>query len=202
MAVWPTGIKLGSAELSSNTPQYSSESANLRTFVVTIPSHRYEAEVETVRLAGADRLRFWAFVESLRGASGTFDLQLPPQSTHNNAASGSCTALATAAGAVQVPIAGAPASQAAWLKAGGLVRFAGHTKAYCLIDDVATNGSGAGTLRLNAALQRDVTLGEAVSFRNVPIRFRLRPGASPQRYSQSGQDGPITSFSLALIEAI
>lgn len=202
MAVWPTGIKLGSAELSSNTPQYSSESANLRTFVVSIPGHRYEAEVETVRLAGGDRLRFWAFAESLRGASGTFDLLLPPQSTHNNAASGSCTALATAAGAVDVPIAGAPVSQAAWLKAGGLVRFAGHSKTYCLIEDVATNSAGAGVLKLNAALQRDVTLGEAVTFRDVPIRFRQRPGSRPQRFSIRGADGPLTSYSLDLIEAI
>lgn len=202
MATWPNGIKLGSAELNSNTPQYSSESASLKVFVSTIPSHRYEAEVETVRLSGADRLRFWAFVESLRGASGTFDLLLPPQSTHNNTAAGSCTTIATAAGAVAVHIDGAPASQAAWLKAGGLVRFAGHTKAYCLIEDVDTNSSGAGTLMLNSALQRDVTLGEGVSFRDVPIRFRLRPGARPQKYSQSGQDGPITRFSLDLIEAI
>ena len=72
------------------------------------------------------------------------------------------------------------------LKAGDVVRFAGHTKVYMVTTDINTDGTGAATLNIQPALTTDVSSGASVTFNNVPFRVILSNDVQEFDYRTDG----------------
>jgi hypothetical protein len=59
------------------------------------------------------------------------------------------------------------------MKAGDVVRFAGHTKVYMATTDINTDGSGNATLNIQPALIETLSNNEAMTTHNTPFRMIL-----------------------------
>ena len=59
------------------------------------------------------------------------------------------------------------------IKAGDVVRFAGHTKVYMATSDINTTASGQGTLNIQPALLENVSSGASITSHNTPFRMIL-----------------------------
>lgn len=59
------------------------------------------------------------------------------------------------------------------VKAGDVVRFAGHSKVYMATSDINTLSGGQGTLNIQPALLESVSNGAAITTHNTPFRMIL-----------------------------
>jgi hypothetical protein len=115
-----------------------------------------------------------AFIAQCRGPLNEFDVVIPELSECSGNPSGS-TALVNggvSAGTSTISVDGLAFSTTV-LKAGDVVRFAGHTKVYMVTSDVTSSGTGTGTINITPPLKSSVANNEAVTIDDVPFRMTL-----------------------------
>ncbi|MFQ5510097.1 MAG: hypothetical protein ACE5FN_12305 [Leptospirillia bacterium] len=111
---------------------------------------------------------------SQQGQFGTFTVIPTDLAVPQGSWSGAPTAFGGhLPGAMTVFIGGFTASTAGVVKAGDLLKFAGHEKVYMAVADSGSNGTGLASIQLNTPLVGTVADTEAVVFNNVPITVAL-----------------------------
>tara|TARA_R110000868_G_scaffold64755_2_gene194388 strand:- start:193 stop:849 length:657 start_codon:yes stop_codon:yes gene_type:complete len=114
-----------------------------------------------------------------------------------NAATGASTVLFdTAYNSAKFSAAGVSASEG--LLAGDFVKFSNHNKVYQLIEDVAFNGSGGGTLTFFPNLTDAVTTSDTVVYTSVPFTVFSKNDTQEYQYGIGGEN----SVELSLQEAL
>jgi len=84
------------------------------------------------------------------------------------------------------------------LKAGDLVRFAGHAKTYMVSADATTDGAGLATLAIRPALIEDLADNAALTVRDVPIQCTF--ASDSQEVALTSTD--VFGFGVDLVETL
>jgi hypothetical protein len=188
--------------LKNRVVNYVSESKSLIKSTRRIPGQRWEWLVKSIKL-DEDRYRpAQAFIDSLEGRYGVFELIVPRYSQPKGVASGSPSVLTSAlAGVRTIQATGFTPSVQKQLKCGDFFKFANHSKVYRVIEqDVNSNASGQLTLKFFPQLVRDVPATTALIVRDVP--FTVRQSTDVTEYSSSAKGARKITLELDLEEAL
>jgi len=171
---WPDTPRPAQVRVRSVAPTFFSEAHSFRAHVRSRGAHRFAVDLSYRGLTRAEAAPMRALLLAQEGRLGTFELLVPGHDTPLGAGGGVPQVVgAIAAGQSSVPVDGAPASTSAWLRAGDVVQFAGHSKVYMLTADADTDGSGAATLAFQPGLRSALVDDEAVTITGVLFRVRL-----------------------------
>lgn len=175
----------------SNTVKSETRSGKIQ--VRTVGAQRWEFSASYKDLTRAQFMPVAAFIMSQDGSAGVFTVTPPVISSASGSVSG--TVLVNnlsgyAAGSTSVAIDGITGV----LKAGDVIKFAGHSKVYM----VTADRSGAGSLSFTPALVEAVANNEAITYDNVPFNVRLKNDV--QEYKANGYDR--YTFEVDFIEVV
>lgn len=194
---YPTTPEPSSITLRSTQPTLVSVSHSLARQVRSRGCQRWSLTIDYRNLKRSEYAALYAFAVSQRGQYGSFYVVPVVLGLPQGTASG--TPLAAGSGAAgSRSIATDGWSSGASLKAGDLIKFAGHHKVYMITADATANGSGQATIAIEPGLHAAVADNEAITARNVPIRMA---------FSGDVQELPIAGMTFAsltfdLIEVI
>lgn len=193
-------FKIESVVLKNNQPTIATSSKSLITLVRKIPAQRWEANIRSVKLNEFDYRIGQAFIDSLEGRYGTFQLILPRYSKPLGLALGSpVTSGGLSAGFKTLNVIGFSGA-GVQIKAGDIFKFPNHSKIYRAIEDCVTNASGSGILKFIPNLIRDVPSGTPIQFRDVPFLFRQKGDVN--EYSSSAKNSRKVVLELDLEEVL
>lgn len=162
-------------------------------------AQRWLIELTYQSLSRGDSAALQAFAVSQRGRFDTFDMVVPGHETPIGVGGGTPQVVgAVAAGLRSIPVDGCPVSTTGWLKAGDVVKFAGHTKVYMLTADADSDGSGAATLTIEPGLRTALVDNDAVTTTAVPFRVRM----TGDEVDWSWQSGYRSDLLLSMVEAL
>lgn len=170
----------------------SSESISGRTFSRGMGGQRYEFTVRHDTISRANWLPVQAFLEAQEGSKETFQIVLPVYSTQPGNAAG--TIQASAAGAIGDTSLAVDGFLSGTLKAGGFVKWSGHSKVYQVLADRA----GDGTLSFFPPLVEAVADNETLVYSAVPFTVRL--DGDTQEFSTNKASR--VSYEQGMVEAI
>ena len=154
----------------------------------------------TARFAPMTRQEFapiLAFLMAQEGAFGTFQITPPELAVPQGVATGSPVVSATTASGNTIPTSGWTPNVQNILKAGDVVRFAGHSKVYMVTVDASSDATGTATLQVQPGLIAPVTNLEAVTVTNVPFTVSLDSDVISYRARRPS----LFHFEIDLIEA-
>jgi hypothetical protein len=136
---------------------------------------RWEAEVQLPAMKRDDAEQWVAWLLSLKGQYGTFELGDPNGGTPRGAVGGSPVVAGSLQTGGSLDIDGCTADVTGWLKAGDYVQVG--TQLYKVLQDVDTNSSGEATLELWPNIRTAPADNATVITTNPVGRFRLNSGA-------------------------
>jgi len=84
------------------------------------------------------------------------------------------------------------------MKAGDILRFAGHAKTYMVTADATSDGAGAVTLSIRPALAEALVNNEGITVRDVPIQCTF----AKDDLVTSVSPGDVWGFSIELVETL
>ena len=186
MATFPSSPGFKALDFSSVDPTLTDEAQDGRINARKVGAQYYTCRLQWNSLTEADYAPVAAFIESLRGQYTPFDIVLPIISTPRGQAGGTPLVAGSGHSGTSLPIDGAPASMQGWLKAGDVIRLAGHSKVYRLAADADTDASGAVTLQLVQPLMQSPADNEALTITSVP--FSMRRASDTIRYRVGAPD--------------
>jgi hypothetical protein len=157
---------------------------------------RWEAEVQLPRMKREDAEQWVAWLLSLKGQLGTFELGDPNGGTARGALGGSPVVAGSLQTGGSLDIDGCSASVTGWLKAGDYVQVG--TQLYKVLQDVDTNASGEATLELWPNIRTAPSDNTPVVTNNPVGRFRLNSGSQDWSIDTASTYG----ITFAAVEAI
>lgn len=123
--------------------------------------HRWTIEFRTIGLDHTNARGLNAFLNSLEGRFNTFTMQSPlPWLSPATSITASSS---VSAGASEIPVLTGLNNTTGAILAGELIKFAGHDKVYEVQEDVDTNGTGGGTMKITPNLFSDVSNLETIN---------------------------------------
>lgn len=168
--LFPDDIPLSVVEFGTSSLTFVSESHSGVRNVSSGNVQRWVMRVETAILKESQWRRLLAFIVNQDGQYETFTII--PRALRKPLSSLPSGLSPLVKGASQtgtnVLTDGWPASTLIY-KAGDLVKFANHNKAYMLTADVTSDGSGNATLPIKPALLTSPADNSAITYQNVPI---------------------------------
>ena len=163
---YPTTPVFNAVNFTSQYFNLSSETISGRIQVRNIGGQRFSFSANYPPMTRSEFQPVSAFIIKQRGMAETFTIVLPEVSEASGTASGTLAANGTGSiGATSIAVDGI----AGTLKAGDMIKFANHNKAYMITADL----SGPGTLEFEPALISAVALDEVITYDNVPFTVRL-----------------------------
>jgi hypothetical protein len=153
----------------------SSETISGRIQVRNIGSSRFEFSASYPPMTASEFNPVLAFITAQQGMKETFQITLPEVSYKNGNASGTVRVNNTdgvALGTSTIPVDGLTGT----LKAGDMIKFAGHSKVYMITSDL----TGAGDLLISPTLQSAVADDEVITY--DAVQFTVRLNNSIQEY--------------------
>ncbi len=188
--VYPSTPAFRGIRFASRYFAVASTSLSGRTQGRYLGGHRFEFTARYSPLSAAQFAPVFAFLMRQQGMAETFTIVLPVIGEASAQARGPCTVNRPAPlGASTVAVSGHTGT----LKAGDLLVFANHPKAYMITAD----RPGPGLLALQPALMSAVPRGTAITYDQVPITVRQR--GDVQRVDVA--PGELFSAEVDLIEA-
>lgn len=168
-----------------------SDSITGRTQVRSLAGHRFEFTARYNNMNYSDFQPIRAFIASQRGDLETFTIVLPVICENQGTASGSVTVSgAHSVGATSVTVTGLSNT----LKAGNLLVFSNHSKAYM----VTADRTGSGAVSITPPLIEALAGAESVTYDDVPLTVRLSNGIQEFPLSLPA----IANFEVDMVEAI
>lgn len=186
---YPTTPAFNAINLKSNDPTLYSEAVNGRMQSRKIGGQKWMFTASYATMTRSEFQPVFAFVTAQRGRHGVFTVIPTGISTTNGSGSGTVTTSAASKGAVSVSVTGLTGD----LKAGDVVKFAGHDKVYMLTADRTGNGAIAITPPLVEAVG-----AEQLIYSDVPFTVRL----SNDMQSYKVGSGMFYNFEVDFIEAL
>lgn len=163
---YPTTPVFNAVNFTSQYFNLSSETISGRIQVRNIGGQRFSFSANYPPMTRSEFQPVSAFIIKQRGMAETFTIVLPEVSEASGSASGTLAANGTGSiGATSIAVDGITGT----LKAGDMVKFANHNKAYMITADL----SGPGTLEFEPALISAVAIDEVITYDNVPFTVRL-----------------------------
>ncbi len=154
----------------------------------------------TARLSPMTRQEFapiLAFLISQEGAFGTFQIVPPELAIPRGVATGAPVVSGVGQTGKTIVTSGWTPNVGV-LKAGDVLRFAGHNKVYMATADTGSNGAGVATLQIEPGLIAPVANLEALTVVNVPFTMALENDIVQYR----ARNPQLFTFELDLIEVI
>lgn len=188
---YPTSPAFNAINLKSNSPTLFSETVSGRMQSRKIGGQKWSFTAAYARMTRSEFQPVWAFCVSQQGRHGVFTIVPTGISDTNGSATGTAAVNGSAAiGATSVPIDGITGD----LKAGDMIKFAGHSKVYMLTAD----RSGAGNISIEPALVNAVANDEQVIYNNVPFTVRLDNDVQSYKVGT----GMFYNFEVDVVEAL
>ncbi len=194
--LFPTDLPPSSLRIRSVQPTLVSVTHSLQRQVRSRGGQRWQISASWSGLSRADWARLFGFAMAQRGQYGTFQFQIPQIGSARGMATGTPLVAGASQSGRTVTTDGWTAGVTGILKAGDLVKFAGHAKIYMLTEDVDSNGSGQATLVIEPALMEAPADNEAIDVSDVQMTVAF---ADDVRESQVGAV-PVYDFSAELVE--
>lgn len=185
-------------ELTSHQPAVVNESESRKRQARIVAGHQWQIKMSYDRMHRSQFSPIFAFAASQRGNYDNFTIVLPQFSTPQGVATGSPTAGAASAGATSVVINGFTGSVTGIMKAGDLIKFAGHTKVYMLTADKDSSAGGQITAEITPPLIEDVASSEVVTVNNVPFTVAFQDDILTWKMSAPN----LSNYTVNLIEHI
>ena len=157
----------------STQPTRTSVSHSLKLQTRTRGPQRWGFRFTYAPLLRAQWAQLYGFLLSQRGQADKFTVVIPVLKTAQGTWGGAAVVDGAGQTSNTVAVRGLPASQANAAKAGDLIKFANHTKAYMLTADAASDAAGKAILTLQPQLIASVADGEALVTSNVPVTVVL-----------------------------
>jgi len=186
---YPTSPAFNAINLSSNNPTLYSEAVNGRMQSRKIGGQKWMFTASYATMTRSEFNPVFAFTVAQNGRHGVFTVVPTDISTTSGSASGTVTTSAASKGVTSVTVAGLTGA----LRAGDVVKFAGHDKVYMLTAD----RSGAGTMAITPPLIEAVGT-EQVTYIDVPFTVRLANDVQSYKVSS----GMFFKYEVDFIEAL
>ncbi len=187
---YPTTPAPHSVTRSSFTPTLISVAHSLKRQVRARGAHRWSFVLKYKPMRRASAALLDAFLMAQRGQYVSFLFVPPVYGSSSGTVSGTVTVNgAHSAGVASVSITGLTGT----LKAGDMIKFAGHTKVYMLTAD------GTTTLTIQPPLSSALVTAEAVTYNNVPVTVALASDSFDSTMTPANLTG---EFEVALMEVV
>ena len=161
---FPTSPGFSALSFENNRPTLVNASLSGRRAVRQIGSQYFTFTVSMPPMNQNDAMDIFAFLQKQKGSFETFQIKIPLQ---NRGAEKSSTAVKVvgshSAADSTIALDGFAASTTGVLKAGDLIKFAGHTKVYMVQSDIDSDGSGAATVSIEPGLVSTLADNEVVT---------------------------------------
>lgn len=195
----PTSPEPASVELTSLEPTAVSTAHNLRKIRRSRGVQRWQLDVAYAPMTREEFGPLYAFMIAQAGQSEAFDAVIPPLSTPQGTTGSDTPTVngAHAAGLQTVATTGWTISTLV-LKAGDIIRFAGHAKVYMVTQDATSDGSGNVTLTIRPKLTIALVNTESLTVRDVPFQVTLATDAT----TASLTPGVNFGFDMKLVETL
>ena len=168
----------GVANITLRAVNQTSMSSSPFTYSQQVFSHqgkRWEAEVQLPPMKKDDAEIWIAWLLSLKGQLGTFELGDPTGATARGALGGTPITNGVDQTGGSIDIDGCTAEVTGWLKAGDYVQIGRHL--HKVLQDVDTNADGEATLELWPSVRFPIANNSEIITSNPVGRFRLNSGA-------------------------
>lgn len=186
MAALPDKFLINSVELVDNTGYISSDTRSLIYRQRKTVGQRYEFRVRSTEIDQIDIKGVMAGISAIERSNDTVLLSMP---IFSESASGvKSTAQTRAIGEYQCLL-----NSVSDVEVGDFFRFTGHSKCY------QVTGISGETVTFSPNLQRQVTIGESVTFNGLVFTCKIR--GRPQRFNVSA-DSNSAVVELDLVEAL
>lgn len=192
----PTTLKPAQATLKSTQPTRVSVSHSLKRQARTDGVQRWSIRLQWPPMLRVHLGELFAFLLSQRGQADTFTTTLQGQTAPQGSWAGSPVVNGASQTGSTVALSGFTASQTNVVKAGDLLKFAGHTKVYMATADASSNASGQASVAIMPALVTSPANGEAVVSSNVPFTVAL----TSDNLETSMQPGVVYGLAIDLVE--
>lgn len=163
---YPTDPEFQAINLESRHSNLVSETVSGRLQVRTLGGQRWSFTAKYNPMTRAEFMPVFAFVMRQQGQRDTFTIVPPVISDASGDISGTMsTSTAVGAGISSIPVDGFTGT----IKAGDVVKFAGHSKVYMVTQDQ----TGTGNIFIEPPLVSAVADNEVVTYDSVPFTMRL-----------------------------
>lgn len=196
---FPTSVTPSRVTLTSITPTFVSVSHSLKRQARTRETQRWRLDVEFPPMTREQAAPILAFAVAQRGQFETFTFVPPPLAQPLGQGGGSPLVNGAGQTGRNIALKSAPANVTGWLKAGDLIKFAGHAKVYMVMSDANTDATGNVTLTIEPALETSPADGEAVTISNVPFQVSFVDDNQAVAFAPPSPDY-IVGYRMTLIE--
>lgn len=156
-----------------------------RVFRKYIGGHFFRMTLTYPTLAKEEYEEIYAFLNSQQGQYDVFTVTVQDKNTPRGVATGTPLVNGASQTGKSIVTDGWTASVTNIMRAGDLIKFAGHTKVYMVDSDVNSNASGQATIAITPALVVSPADNEAITVSNVPFTVTRTSGIQ----SYSGRAG-------------
>lgn len=161
---FPTSPKFRALDFINKRPVLMDHTLSGKRSVRQIGAQYFQFTVQMPPLDQDDAMDIFAFLQKQKGGFENFTIQLPTQNRGADKSNSSVVVNgAHSAGDATITIDGFSASTSGVLKAGDLIKFAGHSKVYMVQSDVDSDGTGAATVLIEPNLVATLADNEAVT---------------------------------------
>tara|TARA_A100001388_G_scaffold272489_1_gene252869 strand:+ start:42 stop:647 length:606 start_codon:yes stop_codon:yes gene_type:complete len=171
---FPTSPGFSALNFQNVRPTLVNQSLSGRRAVRQIGSQYFMFTVSMPPMNQDDAMNIFAFLQKQKGSFESFQIKIPLQ---NRGADKSSTAVKVvgshSATDSTIALDGFTASTTGVLKAGDLIKFAGHTKVYMVQSDIDSDGSGAATVLIEPGIVTTLADNEVVTMNQPDITVYL-----------------------------
>ena len=216
IGTFPTSPGFQSVNFSMNTSTKRTQAASGRIIRATNSTTVFGGTLQFPPMTQAEFRPIQAFIAQTDGGLNEFDIVIPTvsESQATDIVTGQSIASiidgrlfvdgAHSAGDTTINIttlpdsAGTALGDQVLLKAGDVVRFAGHTKVYMASTDINTDSAGGAVLNIKPGLVEALTDEEGITSTNVPFRMILNNDVQEFSY----RTDELVEYEIDVIEAI
>ena len=167
---YPTTPEFRSINFASEQKTLTSTTDSGKMFSTQVDGQRFKFSATYPPMSRSDFAPVIAFIMKQRSQKETFQISLPDIKNAKGNVSGTVLVKnAHSAGDTTITV----DAMTGTLKAGDLVKFAGHNKVYMVVSDATADGSNEATLKIEPPLRSAVSDNAVVTYDGIEFTVRL-----------------------------
>jgi hypothetical protein len=197
----PTTPKFVTVGFKSNQKTLVSTTDSGKVFKTQVDGQRFAFTCRYPMMSQATFKPIMAFIMKQRSRKENFTVVLPLISSTTGSATGTISVDGSHnAGDTTITVDGMSASASGFLKAGDYIKFSGHSKVYCVVEDLDSDASGDGTITIEPPLRSNLADDETITYDDVP--FTVYQMNDIQTFNVDGLRGDLFTFEIDVMEAL
>lgn len=169
---WPTSPGPKDIKLANDQPVVLSESGTRKSQRRIVAGHLWRIKVTYPPMIRDEMAPIYAFAIKQRGES--FQITVPDKNVPRGVGTGSPTVtFGYAPGELFFVTGGWTAFITGIMKAGDIIKFAGHSKVYMVAEDADSDALGNAAIYITSPLIESITATEVITVNNVPFTVAL-----------------------------